>query len=314
MEEENKNLVDVFPLAPHSGYGSQVEWTEDAPAVTSKKSRVWIYPLFFIITLFTTLVAGTRMEGLNPFENPAFLRKGIPFSFTLLAILFVHEMGHYITSKYYKVKTTLPLFIPGFWWPYGIGTFGAVIRMRSPILLKRALLEIGAAGPIAGFVVAVGAVIIGLKLSSVVETDSLRQGIILGEPLFFSGLSHLLLHVPDGYDVFLHPVAFAGWVGFFVTSLNLLPIGQLDGGHIAYAILGKRQRQVSMGMVLCLVLLGLYSWPGWFVWAVLPTVVGMRHPPVMDEEVPLTLRQKVIGWVSVLLFIGTFIPVPIGIP
>jgi membrane-associated protease RseP (regulator of RpoE activity) len=276
----------------------------------SKTSVVMPVVLFFL-TLFTTLLAGTYQEGGDPLRRPIDLMLGIPFSITLMSILFVHEMGHYLTSKRYGVQTTPPYFIPGPWYPFGIGTFGAFIRMRSPILKKNALLDIGAAGPIAGFVVSIFAVAIGLYSSRIIEVQEGNALLRLGDPLTFSVLAHLLGKVPpEGYDIALNSVAFAGWIGLFVTSLNLLPIGQLDGGHIAYALLGKWQKFISIGMVIILVVLGITGWSGWFVWAVLTSVLGVRHPPILDEEAPLDWKHRLVGWGSIALFIVTFMPVP----
>ncbi|WDT79075.1 MAG: site-2 protease family protein [Candidatus Manganitrophus sp.] len=220
-------------------------------------------------------------------------------------------MGHYVTSKFYGVKTTLPYFIPGPWAPFGIGTFGAFIRMRSPILRKNALLDIGAAGPIAGFVVSIFAVGVGLYSSKIVEIQEGNALLRLGDPLMFTFLAHFLGKVPPaGYDVALSSVAFAGWFGLFVTSMNLLPIGQLDGGHIAYALLGRKQRFLSIGMVVILIILGVIGWPGWYIWAILISFLGLHHPPTIDEDVPLDLKHQLIGWGSIVLFIVTFMPVP----
>ena len=306
-EGEEPKIINDAPALAENGYRSLDTIELESGEAPGNVAR-WIAPSLFGVTLLTTLLSGARMNGFDPFENPAFLLKGIPFSFTLMAILFVHEMGHYLTSKHYDVKTTPPFFIPGPWFPFGIGTFGAFIRMRSPIFRREALLNIGAAGPIAGFVVALGAVVAGLEMSTVAATDSSMHGLVYGDALLFSALTHLLLHVPPGYDVFLHPVALAGWFGFFVTSLNLLPIGQLDGGHIAYALLGKWHRTVSRGMVLVLLVLGFY---GWYIWAFLTMLLGVRHPPILNENASLNLGQKVVGWVSIALFILTFVPVPI---
>ncbi len=286
----------------------QEVWAAEEEA---EKTHFVLPVIFFVLTVFTTLLAGSYQEGGDPLHRPADLVKGIPFSFTLMSILLVHEMGHYVTSKYYGVKTTLPYFIPGPWAPFGIGTFGAFIRMRSPILRKNALLDIGAAGPIAGFIVSIVAVAVGLYSSKIVEMEDGNALLRLGDPLMFNFLAYFLGKIPPaGYDVALNSVAFAGWFGLFVTSLNLLPIGQLDGGHIAYALLGRQQRFLSIGMVVVLVILGATGWPGWYVWAVLTSFLGLRHPPIMDEEVPLDLKHRLIGWGSVVLFIVTFMPVP----
>ncbi len=281
----------------------------------SKRSRFVLPVILFLCTVLTTLLAGAYQEGGDPFRHPRDLIKGVPFSFTLMTILFVHEMGHYLMSKRYGVRTTLPYFIPGPWPPFGlIGTFGAFIRMKTPILRKNALLDIGAAGPIAGFVVAVLAVCIGLHTSKIVKMEESGALLHLGDPLIFSWLSHLLGKTPpEGYDIILNSVGFAGWIGFFVTSLNLLPIGQLDGGHIAYALLGEKQKYVSVGMVFVLLVFGLQGWHGWYVWAILSVLLGVRHPPILDEEAPLDLKHRLVGWVSLLLFVLTFIPVPFKI-
>ncbi len=296
-----------------------VEYSEDVETVLrdiqpirSRGSRFAVPILLFLATVLTTLLAGAYQEGGDPIRYPGDLAKGVSFSFTLMTILFVHEMGHYVTSKRYGVRTTLPFFIPGPWPPFGlIGTFGAFIRMKSPILKKRALLDIGAAGPIAGFVIAALAVCIGLYSSKIVKLEESDALLHLGDPLIFSLLLHLMGKTPPvGYDIVLNSMAFAGWIGFFVTSLNLLPIGQLDGGHIAYALLGKKQQYVSVGMVFVLLALGMMGWPGWYVWAILSLLLGVRHPPILDEEVPLDVGHRLVGWGSLLLFVLTFIPVP----
>jgi membrane-associated protease RseP (regulator of RpoE activity) len=274
----------------------------------------WRLPLLlFLLTILTTLIAGTMLKNISPFSSPLAILAGVPFSATLLSILLVHEMGHYLTARHYHIQATLPHFIPAPPIPFIIGTFGAFIRIKSPITERKALLEVGAAGPIAGFVVAVVAVILGLQWSTI---DRLGSGgsMILGEPLLLQLLSHWLLSIPQGADVLLHPVAFAGWIGLFITSLNLLPIGQLDGGHIGYAVFGERQRYISLTMVGILIGLGLLGWKGWLFWAALTAIIGIGHPPVVDAHMPLSRRQRVIAWLSLLIFIITFIPAPFSIP
>jgi membrane-associated protease RseP (regulator of RpoE activity) len=267
----------------------------------------------FVATLGTTVLAGALMDGANPFIRPAELVRGIPFSLTLMAILLTHEMGHYITSRYYGVRASLPYFIPAPPILFMIGTFGAFINMRSPILRRGPLLEIGAMGPIAGFVVAVVAVIAGLLQSSVQPANSL-DGMKLGSPLLLHALGALLVDAPaEGYDLVLHPVAFAGWIGLFVTALNLLPIGQLDGGHITYALFGRRHKMISIVAVLGLAILGVVGWPGWLVWGILGAMLGLRHPPVIDQAFPLSRRQRAIAWASLVIFVLTFTPVPFSV-
>jgi len=262
--------------------------------------------------MLTTLLAGAYQEGGDPLHHPADLARGLPFSLTLMMILFVHEMGHYVASRRYGVRTTLPYFIPGPWPPIGlIGTFGAFIRMQSPIVEKNALMDIGAAGPIAGFVAAMFAVVIGLNTSQVVPMESGVPLLHLGNPLMFSWTAHWLgKTAPAGYDIVLNSVGFAGWIGLFVTSLNLLPVGQLDGGHIAYAFFGKKQKYLSVAMVFVLLFLGTLGWQGWYLWAALAAVLGVHHPPIRDEEIPLDLQHRLVGAVSILIFIVTFMLVP----
>ena len=302
-------------LKPPSGNGYHPLPPKEAPPKKRPKkvkSPHHFTPiLLFFVTTFTTLLAGAYQEGADPLRNPAELAAGIPFAFTLLTILFCHEMGHYLTSKRYGVNTTLPYFIPGPWYPFGIGTFGAFIRIKSPIFKKNALLDIGAAGPIAGFIVSIFAVAIGLQSSRIVEMSPGGAILRLGDPLIFSWIARFLGKIPpEGYDIALNAVAFAGWIGFFVTTLNLLPIGQLDGGHITYAMLGKKQRYLSIGAIIVLVVLGTLGWPGWYLWAVLTALIGVKHPPVVDEEVPLDFKHRLVAAVSILIFILTFMPAP----
>jgi membrane-associated protease RseP (regulator of RpoE activity) len=302
-----------------NGHASSWEPIEaDHPLETGKqeeKTRFFVPTLLFFLTLLTTLLAGSYLAGayrdMNDFlRRPADITSGIPFSFTLMSILFIHEMGHYLTSKSYGVKTTLPYFIPGLWGSFGlIGTFGAFIRMKSPILRKNALLDIGAAGPIAGFVVSVIAVGFGIHSAKIIQEGGAM--ISLGEPLIFTFLKYIQGRVPPpGYDLAIGPVGFAGWIGLLVTSLNLLPMGQLDGGHIGYALFGRKQRFISMAVVLSLFFFGAIGWPGWFVWAVLGVILGLWHPPILDEEFPLDFKHRLVGWGSIVLFILTFMPVP----
>ncbi len=197
--------------------------------------------LLFVLTFISTLIVGAMHDGVDVVAEPLKVYKGLPFSVTLLLILLFHEFSHYIASKKHGIEASLPYFIPA---PTLFGTFGAVIRMKAPITTKNALIDIGASGPIAGFIISVIASIIGLSFSKVMPIPDAANFISLGDSLLFKGLSRIILgSVPDNYDVFLHPVALAGWIGFFVTSLNLIPIGQLDGGHILYALLGKNTQQ-----------------------------------------------------------------------
>ncbi len=263
--------------------------------------------VLFLITVVSTLVAGTLQQGINLLENPWSFWRGIPFSFTLLMILGAHEFGHYFMSRRHHIDVTFPYFIPA---PSFIGTFGAFIKMKSPIMDRRILLDVGAAGPLAGLVVAVPVLLVGLYLSEI-RTDSVETGMNLGASLFFSLLSWIVHgSIPDEANLILHPIAFSGWIGLLVTCLNLLPVGQLDGGHVAYAVLGSRQRLVSKGVIAALLLLGVFGWSGWLVWAGILIVMGTNHPPVIYDWIPLDKRRVNIGWITLAIFVLTFTPVP----
>jgi membrane-associated protease RseP (regulator of RpoE activity) len=289
----------------------------DATADDESAFSRWTLPIaLFGLTVFTTLWAGAyqaysgTIRGPVAFlsEHPEMLWEGIPFAGTLLFILLTHEFGHFILSKIHRVPASLPLFIPGP--PHFIGTFGAIIRMRGPILNRRALFDIGVAGPLAGFAVALVALAVGLFLSTVVDRTS-TFGLQLGEPLLLKVMAWLIIGpLPPQADVLLHPVAFAAWFGLFVTSLNLIPIGQLDGGHVAYALWGSRQRTMAFAMIPVLIMLGFIGWPGWFIWAFMAGVWGIGHPPVVDPDVPLGARRVLIGWLAFAVFVLTFAPIP----
>ena len=268
----------------------------------------WTNIILFALTVVTTFLAGAAMSQVNPFTHPHLILRGASFAVPLLLILTFHEFGHYIESRRAGIKVSLPYFIPG---PTLFGTFGAVIRSKSPFPTRRDLLDVGAAGPIAGFVVAVVVIIIGLSHSQVVEIIP-GEGLVLGDSLIFKFLSWVVLKdIPEGHTVLLNPTAFAGWAGILVTMLNLLPIGQLDGGHIMYALLGKNQRKVAMAATMALIPLGFFLWMGWFVWVALVLVIKIGHPPTLNDDVPLDSRRQVIGWLAMLIFVLSFTPVPI---
>ncbi len=265
----------------------------------------------FVLTFLSTLIVGAMHEGINVIEEPIKIYKGLPFSIALLLILLFHEFSHYIASKKHRIEASLPYFIPA---PTLFGTFGAVIRMKSPITTKNALIDIGASGPIAGFIISVAVTIIGLSFSKVLPVHDTANMISLGDSLLFKGLIRSIIGtVPDNHDIYLHPVALAGWIGFFVTSLNLIPVGQLDGGHILYALLGERHEIFSKVLVGVMFVMGFLLWEGWIIWGALLIVLGFRHPPIIYSELPLDPRRKVIGWISLVIFVLTFIPVPIMI-
>ncbi len=272
----------------------------------------WINLGLLLATIVTTLFAGALMEGANPLEQPVKLLKGIPFSLTLMLILGVHELGHFLTARKHQVDATLPYFIPA---PTFIGTFGAFIKMRSPVRQRRALIEIGAAGPFAGFIVALPALFIGLYFSKIVPTAG-TAGLHLGDSLLMKIASALIFPgLTDEQDILLHPVGFAAWIGLLVTMLNLLPIGQLDGGHIAFALLNKYYQPIAYSAIGGAILLSYFSRSlNWLVWVTLVFfLVKVKHPPVYDLETPLTWREKLIGIGALVIFVLTFVPVPFRI-
>lgn len=297
-----------------------------------------LHLLLFALTFISTLAAGAGYSGVDVFAEPLRMYKGLPFSLTLMTILFSHELSHYAASKMHHTKATLPYFLPAPPILSPIGTFGAFIKMKSPIATRKALIDIGASGPIAGFVLSVIASAVGLSYSTVVPVSSVKEGISLGDSMLFSFLAHCALGTPPAsHDILLHPVAFAGWIGLLVTSLNLIPVGQLDGGHIAFAFLGRRQTLVSKslaGVLLTMGSLGLLQvlsdiaklplpygilqilrnlpdlWAGWALWGGLMIVLGLRHPPVLHWEVPLDAGRKCVGILSLVIFIITFMPSP----
>ncbi len=268
--------------------------------------------VLFFLTIISTLIAGSIMQGGNPLSNPVDIIWGIPFSMTLMLILGCHEFGHYYYAVKHKVDATLPYFLPAPPYLFIIGTFGAFIKIKSPIYKKDALLQIGAAGPIAGFIIAVPALIIGLLLSDVIAINDQYKGIILGDSLLMKIFTYIIFpDLSDGYDILLHPIAFAGWIGLLVTMLNLLPIGQLDGGHIAYAMLGNKQGLVgwiSLGALFPLSFLSL----NWLAWGLLIFLLmrSAKHPPIHDILTPLSKKNKYIGYLCLLIFILCFIPTP----
>lgn len=300
---------------------------EDYAAPRRHRPKYWLHLLLFAATVFTTLVVGTQLAHafqadatpdltlnffLTIFLHPSILLAGVPFSFTLLGILLAHEMGHYIACRIYHIDATLPYFIPA---PTLIGTMGAFIRIKAPITNRRALFDIGVAGPIAGFVFTLPALAMSLVYSRIVPVSTgSGTTIVFGDPLIFRVMERLMgIKIPEGYDVFLHPVGFAAWVGVFATALNLLPIGQLDGGHILYSVIGRRHMQLSRAFTLLLIPLGLLYWKGWLMWAVVLLILGTRHPKLLDEEAGLGLGRKWVSFLSLVIFLLCFTPAPFSI-
>lgn len=287
------------------------------------QDRVWLHAALFLMTVATTTLVGaehyasflTDFVQTNRLPMPIadLIVRGFWYSGTILAILGCHELGHYFACRYYDVDASLPYFLPV---PITIaGTLGAFIRIREPIPSKRMLFDIGIAGPIAGFLVAVPALFMGLAMSHVVRLPNEFTGWELGEPLLFKFAAWLLWGTtPEGYSLNLHPMAFAAWFGLLATALNLFPIGQLDGGHVSYAALGRRSTYVTLVMIgVCLALT--YAYTSWLVWTVLLIVMlvlfGPRHPRVFDEHVPLDRTRIILALLALAMFVLCFTPAPI---
>ena len=312
---------------------SEIPWSTPAwvPVRWGVRSRKrWYNSLpfhlgLFLLTVLTTLIVGTHIE-LNYAQNlpvfdwdvslayfrelwrhPGLLVLGAPFSATLLGILLAHELGHYFTCRYYGIRVTYPYFIPA---PTLIGTLGAFIRIKSPIVNRRELFDVGISGPIAGFVLAIPALILAIFLTKGALPATTPDSISLGNPLAVILLSKLFRSGMNPTGIILHPVGCAAWVGLFATALNLLPVGQLDGGHILYAVLGDKYRTISRGLFLVLLPLGIFCWYGWIAWAVILFFLGLRHPKVIEPVEPLGGKRKILALVAAIILVLTFLPTP----
>ena len=254
-------------------------------------------PLIHVV-LFILTVASTWLTG------------GVSYSISIMLILLGHEMGHYFMSRKHGIKATLPFFLPFPLPPFG--TLGAVIRMEGTVSSRKALFDTGVTGPLTSLALSIVAIAIGLRLSEVTPISQMREGTIrLADPLLFSLIQHWVLGaVPDHYDVILHPIGYAGWVGLFVTALNLLPIGQLDGGHVVYALFGKRSRLVFIIAISGMAFITIFYNPGWILLLVLIILFGFRHPAPMDDVTPLDGKRKLLGGMAFLAFFVSFTPAP----
>jgi Zn-dependent protease len=337
--QTDNTMSDPIPSLPTSTteyYPPVQVWVTPPP-----KQRYWLHALLLLATFFTTLVVGSHMEynflqGRSPWaiddsyipffpidqlwKHPSRLLLGIPFSASLMLILLAHEMGHYLYCVRYGVYATLPFFIP---FPSFIGTMGAFIRIRSPIRSRTALFDIGIAGPIAGFVVACAILAVSLGLSHPVPDVPQPQDMVeLRYPLIFQivhvvyrmlserGLVQSLGALPLE-RVYLHPTAIAAWVGMFATSLNLLPGGQLDGGHIVFSIAPRAHRFISRLTILILIPMAVYGWLGWLLWAVLLELSSFRHPQV-GEFPKVTGGRRWLALFALAMLVLTLRPDPIA--
>jgi membrane-associated protease RseP (regulator of RpoE activity) len=310
---------------PTSVYPPATEWEHPAEVwvIQPPRQRLWLHVVLLLATFLSTLVVGAHMQFnyihhqpvfsldedlFSPFvtwiTHPSQLLAGIPFSLTLMLILLSHEMGHYLYARHYRVYATLPYFIP---FPSLIGTLGAFIRIKSPIPSRAALFDIGIAGPIAGFIPACIALLVGLSLSYPV-TGNPSSDFQLGFPWVFN-LAARMLHITVPLPgLSLHPIAAAAWVGMFATALNLLPGGQLDGGHILFSISPRLHRWTSMLAVLALIPFGKYLWTGWFLWAVMLAITG-RHPMVPPYP-SVSGGRGAVALMGLLMLVLTFTPAP----
>ncbi len=295
---------------------------EEPPA---RRRDLWIPIILFVLTILSTLLVGVEYStaysnNRAPFaedigfvretlREPGLLLVGIPFSFTLLMILGAHELGHYFACRYYGIRASFPYFIPA---PTIIGTMGAFIRIRSPIVNRRALFDVGLAGPAVGFLFALPALAIAIMFSKVVPAAELQSPLVFGEPLLSRILIAVLRPGVSPADLMLHPVGRAAWVGLFATALNLLPAGQLDGGHIVYALSSQNHRRISLGVALALLPMSFFFWPGWGLWGVLLLVFGFRHPLLLDRWERIDNRRRIWAAVALLIFLLCFTPIPLA--
>ena len=305
-----------FGYTPFLQASDGLTWVRALPFVeVEAPSRPRLNIILFVLTVLSTVVSGSgAFFDFNPLTEPLKLANGFPFAFTLLGILGTHEFGHYFTARHYGASVSLPYFIPAPP-PFLFGTLGAIIRMRSPARDRNSLFDIAAAGPLAGLVVALPALWLGLSWSKVGPVPP-GGAVVFGDSLAMRFMTWLVFGpLPPGHDVFVHPVALAGWVGLFVTALNLIPVGQLDGGRIAYALFGARHRQVSLAAFLALLVLGAVTGSGnWFVWAfLLFFVMGFQHQPPLDDLSRLSPARYAVGIGCLILLFLLIPPVPIAI-
>ena len=304
-------------------------WLVLAREQRAARERWWLHLLLFVITLATTTLGGIAIAGYAVDLHHLTLRSvraGMAFSLPLASILLAHESGHYITARRYKLNVSPPFFLP--WPPVAdyvgnlLGTLGAFIRIRSPGFDRRTLFDVGVAGPIAGLVVAVPVLLAGLAMSSVTTLPAMPMAhqFLTAEstPIYLGDSAIMLLaRMMFGFHgtVHLHPVAVAGWVGVLVTTLNLLPLAQFDGGHITYAMSSRGQRVVAFWVMFGLLAMG-FLWSGWWVWGALALAVGrgkIAHPEVLSPTRSLDGRRMAVGWIALATFLATFAPIPIAV-
>jgi membrane-associated protease RseP (regulator of RpoE activity) len=296
-------------------YKGQHQLIAQPGLVKPRPSNPWINLALFVATVLSVVFIGAMNEGADPLANPANLLRGAPFAFTLLVILGTHEFGHYFAARYHKVAVTLPYFIP---MPLSfIGTFGAFIQLRAPVRNRNHLLDVGVAGPLAGLLVTLPLLFYGLSISQVGPPPAAGGYIQEGNSLLYVAVKYLVhgqLLPGNGLDVMLSPVAFAAWFGLLVTALNLLPMGQLDGGHVIFTLVGDKIRTVGIVFAAALLVMGVTLWEGWIFWAILVFfLVGVDHPAPLNDITPLDGKRRVLAVLTILVFILVFTPIPLAI-
>jgi membrane-associated protease RseP (regulator of RpoE activity) len=320
---EFSSIETITPLIEPGIVSPEMEW--DRRQKRWQRRSLSIAVLLFLLTLISTLVVGASFAssyamGQSPdidgffsmystlLAHPQVLLAGVPFAFTLMAILLAHELGHFFACRYYGISASYPYFIPA---PTLIGTMGAFIRIRSPIYNRKALFDVGIAGPVVGFLFAIPALAIAIASSKVMPLSQAAPSVVFGTPLAMRILLFVLRPGVPASQLLLHPVGRAAWVGLFATALNLLPGGQLDGGHILYAAASKYHRRVTLGVALLLIPLAYFFWAGWYLWAALLLALGFRHPPLLYQWDRLDRTRLIWTGVAVLIFVLTFMPMPV---
>jgi membrane-associated protease RseP (regulator of RpoE activity) len=281
-----------------------------------RRSMLWVNGLLFLATIVTTVWAGALHQGVSLLADPQQLMVGVPYAAALLAILGVHEMGHFIAARWHGVDVTWPYFIPV---PMGLGTLGAFIRIKSLIKSRRAVFDVGIAGPLAGLFIAIPALFVGLRQAAPLGAEESLHGTRAGTSILLA-LMYQLAHGGDlatvaAATIRLTPVAFAGWIGLVVTALNLLPVGQLDGGHIAYGLFGRRYaRAIGIGTFVVMFALGLSVWPGLLTWAIfIALIAGFSHMPALDDITPPDGKRFALGALAMVLLAAIVVPLPEGL-
>jgi Zn-dependent protease len=303
LTESGKNRVQVT-LVPKQ---------DQQPVV--KKPNWLLHGTLLLLTIATTTWAGAMHQGINLLQDPAKLTVGLPYSIGLLLILAAHEFGHYFAARRHNIQVSPPYFIPV---PFALGTFGAFIKIRGSVENRRALFDVAAAGPLAGLLLAIPALLVGLPLSKVIIGNAApglsESGVEVGSSFLMAFLSKLTLGaaIAEGHRLILHPLAFAGWLGLLLTTLNLLPIGQLDGGQIAHALFGyRRAYAISIVALGSLFLLAFFVWPGLAIWAFIAFfIAGAKDAPTANDVTPLDSSRQALGYFAFTLLALILMPVP----